>query len=309
MTTSVPDAGCAVQRLLHAEPLAGTAPAKAASWLLLEHPGPWPHPGWPADLAAPLADLLARAADAGVRPQLERPVRARRSDRTTVVVASTRPGAAWAEARELTGPDDVAGLDLAAVADGRAPGFGAPLDGPLVLVCTHAKRDVCCARRGRPLAAALDALLPGRVWETTHVGGDRFAPNVVSLPDGSYHGGLDVDDAPALAAALADGDVLPSFLRGTAGRPGVLQAAECFVRVERGLGGRDAVRALRSRDLGGDVHCVDVAVTGVGVLQVEVVRRRAAEPRLTSCAGGGTTDRPAAFARRTSALAPALSPA
>ena len=61
---------------------------------------------------------------------------------------------------------------------------GAGRTRPIILVCTHGVHDACCAIRGRPVAAALAARWPDLVWECSHVGGDRFAPNVVLLPDG-----------------------------------------------------------------------------------------------------------------------------
>jgi hypothetical protein len=50
---------------------------------------------------------------------------------------------------------------------------------PIYLVCTHGRHDACCAVRGRPVAAALAAAYPERTWECSHIGGDRFAANVV----------------------------------------------------------------------------------------------------------------------------------
>jgi hypothetical protein len=51
---------------------------------------------------------------------------------------------------------------------------------------------VCCARLGVPLAQALAARHPGPVWETTPVGGHRFAANLVLLPHGLYYGPVTV---------------------------------------------------------------------------------------------------------------------
>jgi hypothetical protein len=69
-----------------------------------------------------------------------------------------------------------------------APSFGEPAAEPLYLVCAHGRRDVCCARFGGPLARALSAAHPLQVWETTHVGGHRYAANLVILPHGLYYG-------------------------------------------------------------------------------------------------------------------------
>lgn len=134
------------------EPTQGTAPARAKSWLLLEHPGPWPHGDWPDDLPVQVRGLLDAAGEAGVRPQLIRRVADRRRSTASVLLASCRPGRRWIESRVLLDLRELSELDLDALAEGEPPGFGARSDEPVVLVCTHGRRDVCCARLGRPLA-------------------------------------------------------------------------------------------------------------------------------------------------------------
>lgn len=283
--------GCAALRVTLGEPLSGTAPERAASWLLLEHPGPWPASGWPGNLPAPTARVLEAAAALSVRPQLIRPVRGRTRHRCTVAVASCRPGRRWLEVRELSDPRELGDLDLQAVAEGRPPGFGEPSSEPVVLVCTHGKRDVCCARRGRPVAQALEEELPGRVWETTHVGGDRFAANVVTLPHGTYHGDVTADMASLVAAAALDRQVVPGRLRGTAGIRAAAQAAEFFVRRELGITALDGVRASSAPVLVDGMEDELVRV-GARCLLVRLCRRQVADVRLTSCADGGAHDRP-----------------
>lgn len=181
--------GCAVVSRAAREPVFATAPERAPAWLLVEHPGPWPWPGLPEDLPGEAARTIGEAKRLGIRVLLIRRVRDRTGDGATVI-ASGGEGRDWAERRNLTGLGELSALDLTALAAGEPPGFGSPLDDKVALVCTHGKRDVCCARFGRPLAVLLDRALPGRVWEATHVGGDRFAANVVTVPDGHYHGGL-----------------------------------------------------------------------------------------------------------------------
>lgn len=287
------DLGCAALRIALDEPLPGTAPEGAASWLLLEHPGPWPSVGWPADLPTAAAGVLEAAVVLSVRPQLIRPVRERRRRaRNLVLVASCRPGRSWLEARELSDLRELADLDLHAVAEGRAPGFGKPSGEPVLLVCTHGKRDVCCARRGRPVAQALEQELPGRVWETTHVGGDRFAANVVTLPHGTYHGGVTADMAGVLATAALNRHVVPTHLRGTAGLPAAAQAAEFFVRRELGIAALDAVRAAAVPVLVDGAEENVLVHVGTRSFSVRLSRLQVADVRLTSCAGGGTHDRP-----------------
>jgi (2Fe-2S) ferredoxin len=87
---------------------------------------------------------------------------------------------------------------------------------PMILVCTHGVHDVCCALRGRPVAYALSSRWPELVWECSHVGGDRFAPNLAVLPDGFYYGNLDPESALATVEAYLGGTVIADRLRGMA---------------------------------------------------------------------------------------------
>src|SRR5690606_18305751 len=121
---------------------------------------PWPERVEQLTEPTPITAAVARAIAAGVRPQLiRRPGRAGRRSipPLQVYVGSSMPGGpVWLEGRRLSTLAELGGLDdavLAAVAAGRRPGFGEPLsDGePVVLVCTHARRNVCCARHGAPL--------------------------------------------------------------------------------------------------------------------------------------------------------------
>lgn len=293
-TSSLTSAGCAAVREALGEPLVATAPEGAASWLLVEHPGPWPSHGLPTDLPAEAVDVLDMATEAGVRPQLVRRVADRRRDAATVILASCRPDRRWTERRTLPDLRALADLDVAALAAGEPPQFGSLAAEPVVLVCTHGRRDVCCARLGRPLAVLLDARLPGLVWETSHVGGDRFAPNVVALPDGSYHGGVSAADVPALAEAVLTGRVLSSRLRGRAGMPAAAQAADFFLREHTGETSLEAVRIVACAASHTGQTCVQLLLHDAHWC-IHVTARAATQERLTSCAGEGTVGAPAAF--------------
>ncbi|MFE0339829.1 sucrase ferredoxin [Streptomyces sp. NPDC058955] len=289
--------GCAATRLAHREPVFASAPERFTTWLLVEHPGPWPATGLPPDLPHEAALVWKAAQEAGIRPQFIRRVRDRRGPTSTVVTAHAgHTGQPWLERRVLTDLRELADLDLDALAAGRPPGFGEPSAEQLVLVCTHGLKDVCCARLGRPLAVLLDRALPGRVWETNHVGGDRYAANVVTLPDAAYHGGLATSDVPALTAALTAGHVLPSHLRGRAGLPSPVQAAEHHLRAHLGLLALDAVRPLGPPTADDqDVVRVELQVRDGARYAVRVRPRTSEEPRLTSCAGTGTIGTPTTY--------------
>ncbi|MCO5970506.1 sucrase ferredoxin [Actinoallomurus soli] len=224
-------------------PCLASATTGARSWLLIEHPGPWAERVEATAVPGPVADVLRRAGRHGVRVQFIRAPRGRRPTPPLWVYTGFsgdgapdgRPVTPWLEGRELTRPEELAGLDLAAVAAGRPPGFGGPVADPLLLVCAHGRRNACCARTGAPLARALRERFGSQVWETTHVGGDRYAANLVCLPHGLYYGDLDERRAVAAAAAYRYGEVVLDRYRGRAGLPEPVQAAEHFVRAHTGI--------------------------------------------------------------------------
>lgn len=112
----------------------------------------------------------------------------------------------------LKGPEDICNLDLT----GPGKNGGGPIDGPLVLVCTHGKRDVCCAVKGRPLAVGLDERFPGGVvWETSHTKGHRFAPSVLLMPWGYSFGRLNIEAASKMVETAKRGEFFIPANRGS----------------------------------------------------------------------------------------------
>ncbi|WP_433462639.1 sucrase ferredoxin [Spirillospora sp. CA-128828] len=224
-------------------PCLATATVKAGAWLLVEHPGPWPERV--TDLAGPgpVAEAVRAAKKAGVRPQLiRRPGRRRATPPLQVYAAFSRGDEVWIEGRELADPAELAALDLHALAEGRSPGLGDPVPEPVLLVCAHGRRNACCARTGGPLARSLAARFERLIWETTHVGGDRFAANLVCLPHALSYGDLGETEAVAAVDAYLRGEVVLDRLRGRAGTPEPAQAAEHFVRLHTGYLGVDGLR-------------------------------------------------------------------
>jgi hypothetical protein len=121
---------------------------------------------------------------------------------------------------------------------------GERFDEALCLVCAHGRHDTCCAMRGRPIAAALAAGHPGRVWECSHVGGCRFAPAVVLLPHGFVLGGVPADAAVGVLDAYAGGRIDPRWVRGRSLDLPVVQAAQQYARTALGALDVDALRPV-----------------------------------------------------------------
>ena len=239
------------------QPMTGTA-AHDRAFLLIEHPGPWGRKAlaesrWlPEDVRTTLAE---RADEAGVRVQLiRRPGATTRGDDFRVVLADTAPGSRWLATTVLTDPADLLAIDLGNLDAGPPEGF-TPEEAPLFLVCTNGRRDVCCAERGRPIAAALAAAYPAETWETTHLGGHRFAGAMLTLPAGLSYGRVEPGSAVEIARATSSGQLVPAYLRGRTAYDGAVQAAEVELLDRLGLTAIDAL-TLQSVEADGPVTTV-----------------------------------------------------
>jgi len=243
--TNEPPERCSVQAGLRGDPLLGTA-FPASRLLLVEQPGPWGRAG----LAQSRFDrttahrLIARLDPQHVRVvAIRRPGRSSTPDRRRWAVVDCRPGRealvwGWFDTDQELLDLDVDAVLAGRMARGSGAGSGAPPGGlegpatvndePLFAVCAHGTHDVCCALMGRPVAAALDDARPGRVWECSHVGGDRFAANVLVLPTGLLYGRVGAHAVGPLADATDRGVVLEQYLRGRVGFAPEVQAAMAF---------------------------------------------------------------------------------
>jgi hypothetical protein len=196
----------------------------AGRLLLVEQPGPWGRSGLREshfDPASALA-LEHRAVSVGMRLlAIRRPGRTPPGRDRRWAVVDSRPGAAHARWGSFRTDAELLDLPL----DGSA---GTPDDAAAFLVCAHSRHDPCCALRGRNVAAALEAVRPGRVWECTHLGGDRFAANVLVLPTGLLYGRVLPFAAPEFAATADAGEVVGALLRGRIGFPPHAQAALAY---------------------------------------------------------------------------------
>jgi hypothetical protein len=257
------------------EPMIGSVDQRAR-WLLVED-----HSAWGRDAAADVlgTDLVDAAKKRGVRVQL---VRTREADpavdvtrRVTLVDTVTREMAV----RSTTDPT---ALMLDEVADAPVAGFGTPLTDPIFLVCTNGKRDACCALRGRALVNALAVDHAERMWECTHLGGHRFAANLVCLPDGLVYGRVAAVDGPRLADDYLRGRLDPDALRGRSSWPAPAQVAEQALRIELGLTGIDNLRLLASEVDGADAVVTLATPDGVAH-RFELLAEPMSPPRPTSC--------------------------
>lgn len=307
---------CATGSRTLSEPLSATA-ATARTWLLIEQPGPW---GSKALTGSHLDPELGRALEEAAAPHGVRVALIRRPGRHAdrhgaapgrAFLAHTAPGNSWMRGTVLEWADPGHGeqrrhgsrtsphhradaddahrqlreLDFAALGAGDPSSLAArwqPHRGePLVLVCTNGKRDRCCALRGRPLAAELDASATADTWEVTHIGGHRFAPTLLVLPYGYAYGRADAPSVKAAVEGVREGRVVTTGCRGrsTWERPG--QAADLAVREHTGESRADALTVTAVQTAG--AHW-SVAVTHADGRRWRVtIAAEAGTPTPTSC--------------------------
>ena len=291
MAVSVKRALCADVSEAASETLAATA-SRVDRWLLVEYRGLWDRDVLGGSLLSQplkehLRDQLAKLGHSRLL-FIKQPSR-RRQARRMLYLASSRPGEESLHALEFEHHDDLLAYDFAAaMLDGGLPGV--PVEHPVFIVCTHGKRDRCCAKYGRPLYDGLARKIdPDWVWQSTHVGGDRFAGNVVVLPEGLYYGRVDDVDLDPVLDAYFERKIQLANYRGRSAYTFVVQAAERAVREAEGLTGIDDV-GLKGVARRGDGWRVTLVADGSS-RKVDVMSDLAEEAVYLTC-GSATPQRP-----------------
>lgn len=252
---------CSVAARARGDQMVGTAP-EARRWLLVEQDAHWGRTTWEGlEVEAALAvEMQEHLESVNGRLQLirrpgARPDRTLATRRWCLVDVDWERPVLWG-----TATTDAELLEAARLLGGPCPPEAVRPGSPgIVLVCTHGRKDVCCAIHGRPVASSLAALWPEETWETTHTGGDRFAANVILLPDGAVYGGTDPGTAVADLSAHTDGRVDPTRLRGRCGEPQHVQVAQAVALQELGPLPWGAM-STRREEAGAERWSVDLAV-------------------------------------------------
>jgi hypothetical protein len=124
---------------------------------------------------------------------------------------------------------------------------------PLILVCTNGRRDACCARKGLPVLDALHNAThdddQSRVWQSSHMGGHRYAANVIFLPNGLLYGRVEPDSVPTILHAYQHNQVFLDNLRGRSCYDETVQVADYFLRQETQILGLDDFHLLDQRQI------------------------------------------------------------
>ena len=241
------DIRCSDASETRAEPLYGTA-SFVRRWVLLEQPGSW---GSDALMESKIPQEVAvalkqRAWEAGVRLILiRRGVRFTSEGRVCYFVRTDETDP-YLGRMTIDEPQDLLDIDLSSLAEGgEVPGASMHPD-PLFLVCTHGRHDACCSIRGNQVSRVACAEPGFDAWESSHIGGDRFAANLVCFPHGVYYGRVAPETVVDLMNDYTSGAVSLEHYRGRSCFTMAVQAAEYFVRREAGVLGIEDLRFVQS---------------------------------------------------------------
>jgi len=174
--------------------------------------------------------------------------------------------------------EDVLSLPFLELAAGKA---ALPrLDAPMFLVCNHGKHDKCCAKYGGPVLTGNSS---EHLWESSHLGGCRFAANMLCLPSGLVFGRVTPEDGARVIREHEAGLLDLSNFRGRANYSKPAQAAEYFVRREFAIRGIDQL-TLRTQTQQNETSWTTVFENESTLYEVEHTVSKSATPRIVACA-------------------------
>lgn len=265
-------------------------------WLLLEYNGTWRNKALVDNGLPPAAQAWLRSAGkaiesaTGLRTRTLFIRQPSRGDGPPLLLL-VRSGEQQRFTRRVQLPDHAALAEVDPVALAAGTANAELVDVPLYLVCTNGQRDLCCARFGLPVFDALAERFGGSVWQTTHIGGHRFAPNLVCLPEGLVYGFADPERAIDLVAATRRGEVVAEHLRGRSCYSPIAQVADLAVRQRTQQLFLEAVRLAAEQRVSAGRWRVGFDVAGQGRVQVTVCED---EPQRVqaSCGDDGLKETP-----------------
>ena len=107
---------------------------------------------------------------------------------------------------------------------------------PLFLICTNGAYDKCCGKYGVPVYfEAVKNELDFMVWQTTHLGGHRFAANLLHLPFGIYYGRVTNKDVARVIEDSINTNIHLENYRGRTCYGKDVQSGEYFLRTKTGI--------------------------------------------------------------------------
>ena len=254
---------CAEVSRARNEPLIGTA-NEVDAWLMIEYRGEWrakatTDNGLPESLVEWIEKVQEESINRGLTPRVQF-IKAERGRSDPLVFYLAHGHDLYRH--EFDRYEDMVSINP-------FEGKSDVVDKTLYFVCVNGQRDLCCSRLGSIAYRELRRRCGDRCWRTTHLGGHRFAPNVLVLPDNLLYGRVFPDAMPVFVEHAERGSVYKPLLRGRGTYPPEQQVCEL---VSNGV-----IRAIEDNG-DGTFQCV----TDKGVETV-VIEPPQLTPVLASC--------------------------
>ena len=199
---------CSKYSLALGESMRGTA-TRVDFWLLLEYPEMWTRDpietnNLPAKVQLWVKRTVASLRDNGRFPRVQM-IRRDHNKRSSYSLYVAQKGTL--RHHTVRSYDDILGLDV-------HEAEGEVVSSNMYFICTHGTRDKCCAKFGYRTWKVLQKLSKDRGWQCSHLGGHRFAPNVLVLPQGRLYGRVHADKAKSFYRTIENGKIAIDYLRG-----------------------------------------------------------------------------------------------
>lgn len=241
---------CSEHSLSLNEPLFATAP-RIESWILLEYPLHYTKKAFEeSSLPEEVKVYLSEALDAIPHSRLLMIKKDSVTQHSGIDLwlASTHSTYQHMVRYRLNDYSDLLSVDVRSFLSAPAPAIE-PERAPLYLVCTNGKRDPCCARYGLPVYIEMKKYARQDVWQSSHMGGHRFAANLILLPYGIYYGRLRPADSERFVELSRAGQIDLEHYRGRTCYTQPQQAAEYFLRKQSGNNAIDDLRLVSTDEV------------------------------------------------------------
>ncbi len=184
-----------------------------------------------------------------------------RLDGSVMLTRWERRGAVLAGTDWLVAAEDVPGA-IALLVTGEEPAGNVSVAPAEVLICGHGARDRCCGGAGTRLTIEVRAALPElRIRRTSHLGGHRFAPTALVLPDGRMWAHLDADVLSGIARRTIPAPEAREFYRGNVALDPWAQVVEGEVLADSGWDAVDFEQLSATTDTDGEHATVELVWT------------------------------------------------
>jgi hypothetical protein len=223
-------------------------------YVLMELPLPWARDAWDSPrIPDGLQELAARAKMQGLRlralaiqpdPEYSEPG----CTRVFIYRRPEEPFAHYAKAEYIVPNEEITSF-LSGLLSDEDHAEGSPGPNPYardtgdireMFVCTHGTRDACCGKFGYSVysllrhvhAPAMEGKM--RAWRVSHLGGHRFAPNLLDFPEARYWAFLDTAVVEAVLFRESPVEGLGRHYRGWSALEPLAQVAEREILLREG---------------------------------------------------------------------------